>query len=246
MSGIEQRNVVGAELVARVGAKSLQDLPYGAGRAETVGIGALAGDAHGPVLDQRARQPPYVRGALRPMVGSLVEHVPWVKQGQQRVDVQQIAVQSVSSSSALTTSGVTVPAPSRTGNRRVPFLTSAGCDGPRPRRINSEITTPIGFPRRRDSARAAFKTSSSRLRVVRTVQSIAHHAFCVKCGAPWVGPAVAFRLKRLDEAASNARSVQGLGDASDARSAAETGANERRWMGEGPRQRSAAQWAGVA
>jgi len=55
MGGIEQRNVVGAELVARVGAKSLQNLAYSADRAEMVGIGALAGDAHDAVLDQRAR-----------------------------------------------------------------------------------------------------------------------------------------------------------------------------------------------
>ena len=86
----------------------------------------------------------------------------------------------------------------------MPFLISAGCDGPRPRRINSEITTPIGFPRRRDSARAACKTVIIEIlgfiEIVRMMQTsrITHLASSgVRRGQ---GQVFAFRLKRLDDA----------------------------------------------
>lgn len=164
--------------MARIRAERLHHLAHSTRCPLMIGIFCLTGYPNHAILSQGAGQEPHIRGlSAQPCVGCLVKNMARVKQRQNRVDVEQIPGQSVSSSNSLTNSGVTGAQFGRTGKSFMPLRIFAGFLGEdNPRRASSEMTSPMDTRRCSAWARAASSTSLSRLSVVLMAQLYAHHA----------------------------------------------------------------------
>jgi len=115
--------------VSGIGTKGGEDGMNDCGITEAVGISLLAGHANDAVLHERAGEEAEARGRLNPMMGGVMVNMLRVKEGQQRVEIKEVAVQSTSSARDFTMSGVTVPALARTGKSGMPFRVEAGFGG---------------------------------------------------------------------------------------------------------------------
>ena len=116
--------------------------------------------------------------------------------------IKQRNVQSGSSTSALTYHlGVDRAGALSDGEQANAVSGLRGLRRPEATADHSEITAPIGFPRLRDSARAACRTSSSRSRVVVRLMQTSRITHLASSGVRrGQGQVFAFRLKRFDDA----------------------------------------------
>jgi hypothetical protein len=102
MGRIEKGDVIGAKLVARVGAKRRQHVIHLSGSAERIRVSALACDADDTVLHQRAGEKAQVRRGFDPVVRRLVKDVLRIELGEHRVEVEEVTAQSMPSDRVLT------------------------------------------------------------------------------------------------------------------------------------------------
>ena len=167
--GIKEREVIRTEFVALILAKSTQHTADFSSGPEGIRVRTLARHTDDPILHQWTGQPAQAGRSLHPAVRGLMKYMLRIQQREQRVQIEQEAIHSDSSRSRLTISGVTVPAPARTGKRRSPLRTEMDVRSlERPRRASSEMTVPRGSSLCRANARAEARISSSKVRVVLT------------------------------------------------------------------------------
>src|SRR5262249_10886767 len=137
----------------------------------TAGVRWAGEDAHHGVLGQRAGRPTALGVGPEPGVGGVVVNVSGIEKRDQQVHVEESDQRPAysSSRSRFTTSEVTSSSPSRGGNSGTPFrircFRSLGSSALRAR---SDRTRPAVVRRRTAISFAAWRTSPSMSRVVRT------------------------------------------------------------------------------